>query len=105
MDALPPYIPEGKNSRTYVCYCEDVSSHDIEQAIDEGFADVQTLKRYSTVTMGPCQGKMCGRALAGICAAHAGSQQEGATADTYTTSRHRTSLCPCLYWPGGNGCP
>ena len=30
---------------------------------------------------------MCGRALAGICAAHAGPQQEGATADTYTTSR------------------
>ena len=87
MDALPPSIPAGKNARSYVCFCEDVSTHDIEQAIDEGFADVQTLKRYSTVTMGPCQGKMCGRALAGICAAHAGPQQEGATADTYTTSR------------------
>ena len=87
MDALPPSMPPGKNARSYVCFCEDVSTHDIEQAIDEGFADVQTLKRYSTVTMGPCQGKMCGRALAGICAAHAGPQQEGATADTYTTSR------------------
>ena len=87
MDVQPPSMPAGKNSRSYVCFCEDVSSHDIEQAIDEGFADVQTLKRYSTVTMGPCQGKMCGRALAGICAAHAGTQQEGATADTYTTSR------------------
>ena len=87
MDVRPPSMPAGKNSRTYVCFCEDVSTHDIEQAIDEGFADVQTLKRYSTVTMGPCQGKMCGRALAGICAAHAGPQQEGATADTYTTSR------------------
>ena len=87
MDVQPPSMPAGKNSRSYVCFCEDVSAHDIEQAIDEGFADVQTLKRYSTVTMGPCQGKMCGRALAGICAAHAGPQQEGATADTYTTSR------------------
>ena len=87
MDVQPPSMPAGKNSRSYVCFCEDVSAHDIEQAIDEGFADVQTLKRYSTVTMGPCQGKMCGRALAGICAVHAGPQQEGATADTYTTSR------------------
>ncbi len=87
MDVQPPSMPAGKNSRSYVCFCEDVSAHDIEQAIDEGFADVQTLKRYSTVTMGPCQGKMCGRALAGICAAHAGPQQEGATVDTYTTSR------------------
>ena len=89
-------MPAGKNSRTYVCFCEDVSTHDIEQAIDEGFADVQTLKRYSTVTMGPCQGKMCGHALAGICAAHAGSSEipplpegEGWSEgrDTYTTSR------------------
>ena len=95
IDVLSPAVLPGKNSRTYVCFCEDVSTHDIEQAIDEGFADVQTLKRYSTVTMGPCQGKMCGRALAGICATHAcpeqsrraGPQQEGATADTYTTSR------------------
>ena len=95
IDVLSPAVLPGKNSRTYVCFCEDVSTHDIEQAIDEGFSDVQTLKRYSTVTMGPCQGKMCGRALAGICAAHAcpeqsrraGPQQEGATADTYTTSR------------------
>ena len=87
MDVQPPPMPAGRNSRTYVCFCEDVSSHDVEQAIDEGFADVQTLKRYSTVTMGPCQGKMCGRALAGICAAHTGPQREGSTADTYTTSR------------------
>ena len=82
-----PAIPSGKNARTYVCFCEDVSAHDIEQAIGEGFADVQTLKRYSTVTMGPCQGKMCGRALAGICAAHAGPQLMGSVADTFTTSR------------------
>ena len=82
-----PAILPGKNSRTYVCFCEDVSAHDIEQAIGEGFTDVQILKRYSTVTMGPCQGKMCGRALAGICAAHSGHRRNGATPDTYTTSR------------------
>ena len=104
IDVLPPALPSGKNSRTYVCFCEDVSAHDIKQAIDEGFADVQTLKRYSTVTMGPCQGKMCGRALAGICAAHACPEQGrragpsdvpplplgegwGEGRDTYTTSR------------------
>ena len=87
MDVQPPSMPAGKNSRSYVCFCEDVSAHDIEQAIDEGFADVQTLKRYSTVTMGPCQGKMCGRALASICAARAGPQQKGVASDTYTTSR------------------
>ena len=82
-----PAVPAGKNARTYVCFCEDVSAHDIELAIGEGFADVQTLKRYTTATMGPCQGKMCGRALTGICASHAGSESGSATGETYTTSR------------------
>ena len=77
----------GKNERTYVCFCEDVSLHDVEQAINEGFADIQTLKRYTTVTMGPCQGKMCGRALAGICSAHSGSNSGEPMGDAYTTSR------------------
>ena len=59
-------------SRAFVCFCEDVSAHDIAEAIDEGFEDIQTLKRYTTVSMGPCQGKMCGRALAGICSGRTG---------------------------------
>ena len=78
-------LPAGGGERTYVCYCEDVSAHDVEQAIDEGFADVQTLKRYTTVTMGPCQGKMCGRTLASMCAARNGSS--AGTGDSYTTFR------------------
>ena len=45
--------------RQFVCYCEDVLAKDVVQGVDEGFRDVQMLKRYSTVTMGPCQGKMC----------------------------------------------
>jgi len=46
-----------------VCMCEDVSMHDLEQAWDEGFRNAEILKRYTTTTMGPCQGAMCGRAL------------------------------------------
>ena len=89
-DRIPetlPFIPAGENARNYVCFCEDVSAHDIERAIAEGFADVQTLKRYTTVTMGPCQGKMCGRALAGICAHYAGGENGLGSGDSYTTSR------------------
>ena len=83
----------GNMERSYVCFCEDVSANDILEAIDEGFGDVQILKRYTTTTMGPCQGKMCGSALAGICAAHRGQEDEGRQEDeavgrdTYTTSR------------------
>ena len=46
-----------------VCLCEDVSMHDLERAWDEGFRNAEILKRYTTTTMGPCQGAMCGRAL------------------------------------------
>ena len=56
----------------FVCLCEDVTSKDVSTAIDEGFDDIQTLKRYSTVTMGPCQGKMCHGALVRLCAERTG---------------------------------
>ncbi|MGZ8581424.1 MAG: 2Fe-2S iron-sulfur cluster-binding protein, partial [Actinomycetota bacterium] len=46
-----------------VCLCEDVWMHDLVQAWDEGFRNAEILKRYTTTTMGPCQGAMCGRAL------------------------------------------
>ncbi len=49
--------------KEFICFCEDVSSKDIDVAVSEGFGDIQTLKRYTTATMGPCQGKMCHRAF------------------------------------------
>lgn len=42
-----------------VCLCEDVSVHELETAWDEGFRSTELLKRYTTATMGPCQGAMC----------------------------------------------
>ncbi|MBI4220470.1 MAG: (2Fe-2S)-binding protein [Chloroflexi bacterium] len=45
--------------KSFVCVCEDVTAKDVGGAIREGFDALETLKRYSTVTMGPCQGKMC----------------------------------------------
>ncbi len=45
--------------KDFICFCEDVTSKDLSQAVKEGFTDIQILKRYSTITMGPCQGKMC----------------------------------------------
>lgn len=54
--------------KQFVCFCEDVTVKDIEQAVAEGFDHVETLKRYTTANMGPCQGKMCGLAAAELCA-------------------------------------
>ena len=51
---LPPCA-----GKRFVCLCEDVTDEDIATAIAEGYDSVELLKRYTTVSMGPCQGKMC----------------------------------------------
>jgi sarcosine oxidase subunit alpha len=59
---------ERSTAPAFVCLCEDVTTKDVAQAIEEGFDHVETLKRYSTASMGPCQGKMCRAAVSQLCA-------------------------------------
>jgi sarcosine oxidase, subunit alpha len=52
--ALPPAPTAG-----IVCTCEDVGTSEIAEAWREGFRSTELLKRYTTATMGPCQGVLC----------------------------------------------
>ncbi|HET7787202.1 MAG TPA: FAD-dependent oxidoreductase [Myxococcales bacterium] len=54
--------------KAIVCACEDVSVHDVEEAIARGFADIESLKRYTGLGTGPCQGKSCEVGAMRICA-------------------------------------
>jgi sarcosine oxidase subunit alpha len=45
--------------RCFVCLCEDVTEKDLARAAAEGFDSIELSKRYTTVTMGPCQGRLC----------------------------------------------
>ena len=45
--------------RKVVCRCEDLTEEDIIRAIEEGYDDLESLKRYTGATTGPCQGKGC----------------------------------------------
>jgi sarcosine oxidase, subunit alpha len=45
--------------KCFVCVCEDVTDKDLKRAIAEGFDSIELAKRYTTVTMGPCQGRLC----------------------------------------------
>ncbi len=47
------------HGKCFACLCEDVTTDDIAFSIDEGFDSLELLKRYTTLTMGPCQGRMC----------------------------------------------
>ena len=85
-------VPHAKGKQ-FVCLCEDVSTKDIRTAIGEGFDDVQTLKRYSTVTMGPCQGKMCHHATVALTAE--------ATGRGFATTGTTTARPPAMSIPFG----
>lgn len=61
-----------------VCLCEDVSVKDLERAWGEGWRSSEILKRYTTATMGPCQGAMCGPHLARFAELRSGSPIAGA---------------------------
>ena len=68
------YVSSSLEKKKFVCLCEDVTEKDIADAIDEGYANIETLKRYSTVSMGPCQGKMCQATSVALCAKHHGRE-------------------------------
>src|SRR5262249_42942078 len=70
--------------KSFAYLCEDVTEKDMARAVAEGFDHIETLKRYSTVSMGPCQGKMCSPAASEFCARLTG---RSVTAVGATTAR------------------
>lgn len=42
-----------------VCRCEDITEEDIVEAIEDGYDELELLKRHLRLGMGPCQGKTC----------------------------------------------
>jgi sarcosine oxidase subunit alpha len=68
----PPVAGAGRG-KCFACFCEDVTSKDIGLAIDEGYDSIELSKRYTTVTMGPCQGRMCQLQSVRLMAQHNGS--------------------------------
>src|SRR6201999_785655 len=59
MPTPTPTLRPRRQAKAFVCLCEDVTTKDIERTVAEGYDDIELAKRYSTVFMGPCQGKMC----------------------------------------------
>ena len=57
--AVPPAVLGHGGERCLVCLCEDQTTKDLAYAIDEGFDSIELAKRYTTVTMVPCQERLC----------------------------------------------
>ena len=79
---IPQFLTDG--NKTFVCFCEDVVTKDVYAAVAEGFNDIQTLKRYSTISMGPSQGKLCAKNTIKLLA---GITNQGVAETGTTTSR------------------
>ena len=45
--------------KAFVCRCEDVTLHELDDAIARGHTDIESLKRYTGFGTGFCQGKSC----------------------------------------------
>ncbi len=80
-DPAPTALPSGRKS--FVCLCEDVTTKELALGIREGFESLETLKRYTTVTMGPCQGKQCHGNAARVTAALRGVPRTTTGLTTY----------------------
>lgn len=67
--APPAHAGDGHRGRAFVDLDEDVTVKDVRQAAAEGYESIELAKRYTTVTMGPSQGRFSQlasiRALAG----------------------------------------
>ncbi|HEU0023452.1 MAG TPA: 2Fe-2S iron-sulfur cluster-binding protein [Thermoleophilaceae bacterium] len=57
--AVPPAVTSSRPGKCFACLCEDVTAKDIHLSVEEGYDSIELSKRYTTTTMGPCQGRMC----------------------------------------------
>jgi sarcosine oxidase, subunit alpha len=72
--AVAPPAVGTERGKCFACLCEDVTSKDIELSIDEGYDSIELAKRYTTVTMGPCQGRVCQLPAIRVMAQHTGQR-------------------------------
>ena len=75
--------------KAIVCACEDVTAHDVDEAIARGFGDIESLKRYTGLGTGPCQGKSCEAGAMRLCA-----QRHAVPAEAQVPFRARPPFLP-----------
>ncbi|HEX7248354.1 MAG TPA: 2Fe-2S iron-sulfur cluster-binding protein [Actinomycetota bacterium] len=82
---LPPEVGSSEGKQ-FACLCMDVTDKELKKAVAEGFDSMELLKRYTTITMGPCQGKSCMVPSQRLCAR--------ATGSTFAETKRTTSRPP-----------
>ena len=62
-------------AKVLACRCEDVTLHELEDAIARGHNDIESLKRYTGFGTGWCQGKACVALCARVLVERGGSAE------------------------------
>ncbi len=75
-EAVPPAEVPHAAGKSFACFCEDVTAKDIHRGIKEGYDSIELCKRFTTVTMGPCQGRLCQLPSVRLMAADTGQSLE-----------------------------
>ncbi len=78
-----------KSHPIIICRCNDVTLEDVERAIEEGFTDIESLRKVLRIGMGPCQGRTCIPILMRIL-----SRKLGKRIDEINIPRSRAPLIP-----------
>lgn len=60
------------SNKVLVCRCEDVMLDELEEAIEKGHDDLESVKRYTGFGTGWCQGKQCVALVARLLVARGG---------------------------------
>ena len=90
-EAVPPAVAGAERGKCFACLCEDVTAKDIHLSVEEGYDSIELSKRYTTATMGPCQGRMCQLPAVRLMAQETGQDLQGIGT---TTARPPWSAVP-----------
>jgi len=64
------------SDKAFVCRCEDVTRSGVERAVAAGHRDLESVKRYTGLGTGFCQGKQCVALAARLIVACGGERAE-----------------------------
>lgn len=63
MSWIRPGLDELATPETIVCRCEEVALAEVQAALEHGARDLQAVKLFTRLGMGPCQGRNCAPAM------------------------------------------
>ncbi len=59
LNSTPKKLIENIENGTVICRCEDITKAEILRAVDQGARDINQIKSWTRLGMGPCQGRTC----------------------------------------------